>query len=806
MPISCPTRRSLASASPFCVAMLATSMLAPPVQAVFRSYDNGGGDADWFNPLNWDPDGGPDVFDTLSVTAGSPTASATVDVGDGGSILVDGASVGFGELRLADSGTAGLSVVNGGDVTTSGLVRIGVGADAVANVLLSGAGSTWVAAPSSFLSVGRGTFGVSNVTGTMTVSDQASLTGPSMDVGSMGGSTGQFNIDGATASFTGFITAGSFGKGTVDVTNGGLWETTGGNLEVGRRDTGVGVVNVDAGTVSVANQTAVGIDGRGSINVFNGGTLDAGSGTFFVGSNINGDGEVFVEGVGSTATTGAGLQIGNRGLGYMEVNAGGVVTSGSGFLGVFGIDSDGEAWIEGPGSTWMNTGQLSIGREGFGLLTISDGGSVTASFANVGEASTGEGTLDLFDGGALAVTSRLDVGDSGVGFLNAELGSTISSVGGSLGTDPSGEGEAFLADPGTNWAVNGDLRVGWQGFGLMFVVDGAQVSAANSFVGQGVSASGEVIVAGPDAKWTHTGDLTVGLSGEASLLVTEGGTVTSVNGKVGEFGEAFGGVAVGTLFALPPAEPAMTEPALSGELPLPLEATWALSGSLFIGSGDTSGLGEGFLSVLPDGVVAVGGDTVVRATGAIEMVGGLLHTGTLDVSSGELIFGDGTLTTQSVAGSIEQDGGVLAPGFMPANPGQRATGQTAISGDYTQQPDAALSIDLAGAGGVAGLDFDRLSVAGTATLGGLLSVDLLGAYAPSIGDSFVILEAATRIGTFAGLAEGDYVRTLGGRSLFVTYEAGDGNDVGLFFAIPSPGTAALMSLGLGACLMPRCRA
>ncbi|NQU22092.1 MAG: hypothetical protein HQ567_12470, partial [Candidatus Nealsonbacteria bacterium] len=53
------------------------------------SWDNGSGDNDWFNSVNWDPDGFPNPSDQLSITTGTPHARAIVMADDGGSITVD---------------------------------------------------------------------------------------------------------------------------------------------------------------------------------------------------------------------------------------------------------------------------------------------------------------------------------------------------------------------------------------------------------------------------------------------------------------------------------------------------------------------------------------------------------------------------------------------------------------------------------------------------------------------------------------------------------------------------------------------
>jgi len=61
-------------------------------------------------------------------------------------------------------------------------------------------------------------------------------------------------------------------------------------------------------------------------------------------------------------------------------------------------------------------------------------------------------------------------------------------------------------------------------------------------------------------------------------------------------------------------------------------------------------------------------------------------------------------------------------------------------GDYTQT-GGTLAIDLAGA------NFGRLQIAGSATLGGALAITLVNSYFPNLGDTFQILTFGSRTGS-----------------------------------------------------------
>ncbi|MGI9457669.1 MAG: hypothetical protein ACR2NU_13980, partial [Aeoliella sp.] len=71
-----------------------------------------------------------------------------------------------------------------------------------------------------------------------------------------------------------------------------------------------------------------------------------------------------------------------------------------------------------------------------------------------------------------------------------------------------------------------------------------------------------------------------------------------------------------------------------------------------------------------------------------------------------------------------------------------------IDGDYEQSASGSLLIDLMGSGGATGIDFDRLAIAGDATLAGVIKVTLAGGFLPTAGDSFPVLTAGQVDDTF----------------------------------------------------------
>jgi hypothetical protein len=75
-------------------------------------------------------------------------------------------------------------------------------------------------------------------------------------------------------------------------------------------------------------------------------------------------------------------------------------------------------------------------------------------------------------------------------------------------------------------------------------------------------------------------------------------------------------------------------------------------------------------------------------------------------------------------------------------------GTLAANGGYTSSSGALLSCALAGT--APGTGYGRLQVAGAVNLNGVLSVDLTNGFSPALSDSFTVLTAGIRNGTFAG--------------------------------------------------------
>lgn len=201
-----------------------------------------------------------------------------------------------------------------------------------------------------------------------------------------------------------------------------------------------------------------------------------------------------------------------------------------------------------------------------------------------------------------------------------------------------------------------------------------------------------------------------------------------------------------------------------------------------LGGGDTYNVGSGLVNSgqIDLSGVTIQGDVSNGQDAVINLLGDVVFTGLVSGPGG--FFGSGTATFN----------GGYAPGASPAVVEHE---NNVVFGDTNT-----LEIELAG---LALGEFDRLEILQDLDIDGLLDVTLIDGFTLGLNQQFEILDVdGTTTGQFIGLSEGDLVNTFGGIDLFISYTAGDGNDVALY-TVPEPTSLAM--LGLGGLLLARRR-
>jgi len=131
-------------------------------------------------------------------------------------------------------------------------------------------------------------------------------------------------------------------------------------------------------------------------------------------------------------------------------------------------------------------------------------------------------------------------------------------------------------------------------------------------------------------------------------------------------------------------------------------------------------------------------------------------TGTYTQSAGTTTV-DGTLQAKGGitfnGGSVFGNGGTLSTGTKTVtdnatfNIGDQTmkAGNETISGKYSQSSTGALDIDIGGT--TAGTLFDQLTITSTASVNGVLNLDLINGFVPTLTETFDILNASSVTGT-----------------------------------------------------------
>ncbi len=168
-----------------------------------------------------------------------------------------------------------------------------------------------------------------------------------------------------------------------------------------------------------------------------------------------------------------------------------------------------------------------------------------------------------------------------------------------------------------------------------------------------------------------------------------------------------------------------------------------------------------------------------QATGARQAfvwTGGMLVARTINATN--LTSADGQAYAGN-AGTLVNAGGTLLPGDSGN------TGLTAITGNYTQSATSTLGIGIAGTTASTAFQdvglskFDTVTVSGTSSLNGTISIDFIPGYTPVFADSFSVL-SSTGVLTAAG---GDFAGSVtkatseGFSTMLVTTTAGVGGSV-----------------------------
>ena len=252
---------------------------------------------------------------------------------------------------------------------------------------------------------------------------------------------------------------------------------------VGTDPGSIGVVTVDGAgsTWTATGDFYLGQSGNGTLTVRNGGTVS--NSASYIGLDATSTSTATVDGAGSTWTNSSDLYVGYTGNGALNILNGGRVSSA---FGIIAVDpgSTGAVTVNGAGSAWTTAGDLYVGSGGSATLTILNGGGVSVggdSYLGIASGAIGAATVNGA-GSSWTISGNLGLGNQGSGTLTIGNGGTVSNVFGSLALQSGSTGTVTVDGTGSTWTNSADLHVGYGGTGTLTIRNGGSVSASTMFI------------------------------------------------------------------------------------------------------------------------------------------------------------------------------------------------------------------------------------------------------------------------------------------------------------------------------------
>jgi uncharacterized repeat protein (TIGR02543 family) len=718
---------------------------------------------DWHQPLNWWPNLVPDADDTVWITN-----SVTVTVSGDGHC----SNLNFGYSGAPTLTGAGALTIYDDALWTQGS--------------MSGTGRTIIAPGGKFTMANAGNVtlntrtlentGIMSLTGVgeiilnnavITNRPGALFQAQSATDLSNGGGTSRFDNAGTFRKSAGGTTTVS----GIDFNNYGVVELVGGNLDLSGGGTHTGSFEVPAGRTLI----------------FSGGTH-----TGTASSTIIGEGNLTTSGSGTTTLGGLVNLSGTHTFNSLAVNLTGNYICTNNTL----VVSAGVATFNGTGLVTPNVLTLNGTLSGSNTVTVlnqmtwSSGGmsgsgrtiipaGVTLTLNNLGSVNLNTRTLDnggtvLWTGaGGISVTSAVITNRPGALF-QAQSTADLSS-GGVCRFDNAGTFRKSAGGTTTffgSFSFNNYSAVELPGGSLDLRGGGTHSGSFDVPAGRTLVFSGGTHSATASSTITGEGNLTVTGSGTTTLagLVNLGGTHTLGGLAVNLTGNY---ICTNNTLAIPSGVANFNGTGTVTPAVLTLNAT--LSGSNVVtvlsqmtwSGGGMSGSGRTIIR--PGATLTISLGSVGLNTRTLDNGGTVLWTGAggINLSSAVITNRPGALFQVQNATAFNFGGGVNrldnAGTFRKISSGTTSVGSNIrfnndgvveirrgilqANGGYTSSGAALLNSAIGGT--TAGTGFGQLQVAGTVNLNGSLSVDVINGFAPGTNDTFAVLTAGTRNGTFA---------------------------------------------------------
>jgi T5SS/PEP-CTERM-associated repeat protein len=314
----------------------------------------------------------------------------------------------------------------------------------------------------------------------------------------------------------------------------------------------------------------------------------------------------------------AGIAVGAAGQLYLTNN--GTLSCVSAEIGrsaQFGIGGTGTIGVTN-NSTLRISQVFAIGSSRPGNLIVNSGGDVVGSINTIGQDAVGSASISGA-GSTWTNTNWIDVGGGAAGSISITAAAQVSDDFATVGVGAAGT--ALVDGLNSRWTHASDFTVGGfaNGVGLLNVTGGGAILQPNSgaigIIGDQFNSQGTVNIDGAGSRWTNTsGEMRVGYIGQATLNISNGGLFSAFGNdvSVGHSGGGDGTVVIGGASAT-------------------LNAR-----SLYVGGNSTGVGGFGTVVINAGGQVqtSAGGVTKIWSNGRIDLAGGMLQTGSLQIAAG----------------------------------------------------------------------------------------------------------------------------------------------------------------------------
>ncbi|MFZ2643453.1 MAG: hypothetical protein WA117_20850, partial [Verrucomicrobiia bacterium] len=716
-------------------------------------------------------------------------ASNTTVISSTGSVLSSS-----GPLTIGNAGSGnGLTIVNGGQVINAD-AYVGCNASAGNNsVLVTGDGSVWT--NTGVLTIGSG------LGNSVTLAN-----GGRIYASVLSNNNGNiFTMEGGSAYFPRVANAGVFNLrggwfGLASFDNTGLFEVWN-SLTVGA---GAGLTNRGGGSVRLVSNATVNVSGNlvitnatlefagastGSTPFLPGVTFQNGTGVKWAGyggsfgnhtitGNLNLDlpsGSGLMRGIVDNASLSIGggnglLYVGSNNLVSLTLTNGAQVFDNIGYIGFDAASSNNSVLVDGLGSIWSNSDSLFVGYHGpLAALTLTDGGTVSATNIVVGYDGSSTGNVVTVSGGNLFATNAV-----GSGTLDIRRG-TLTLNSGTVTVN------RLFATNFASSVVNingGELNVGELHARQLVTINDGMLTLADSFVNLPEATlqlnGGNMIVPGSvfnqgafvqtggifdpafydnTGSWLLTGGTNVDVVflNEATGVMLQSGGEHNVNvaTNLGVWTLSGGVANITNLFIESDGVFTNSGGALVSTNTSGLGVIDVRNGTLTLNSGTVT-VNQLIATNFANSVVNFNGGSLNSGGGAVNnssifRVGNAVSAATLHLLGGTHTFANSLfintnswLTGTGAITGVITNAGSIAPGDSP--------GILTVSGDLTLLTNSLLLMELAGTND--GL-YDQINLDGAFTFGGTFTLSLLDGFTVSAGNRFDLFDFSNSSGFFS---------------------------------------------------------